>query len=119
VAAFRNALGQTDSDATSAWLTKPDSFAQAFSGENKPNRRKMLQESGFFATWLLMIHIKNRTQPILTTRHFQVGRASASHSSHNDEPILNDAGKHPVNVTPSQVTLSGREDRAARPETAE
>jgi hypothetical protein len=40
-------LGQTDSDATGAWLTKPDSPAQAFPGEFKANRRKMLLETDF------------------------------------------------------------------------
>jgi hypothetical protein len=37
-------------DTMTTWLTKPDSSVQAFAGESKPNRHKMLQMSGFLAT---------------------------------------------------------------------
>jgi hypothetical protein len=99
-------LGQTDSDATRAWLTNHDSFAQPFTGEGNTNRRKMLLERAFLITPQFMIHIKNRLQPIQTTRPIQIGLASASRSSHDDEPIVNDAGKHSVNEGVWRVTVS-------------
>jgi hypothetical protein len=37
-------------DTKTTWLTKPDSSVQAFAGDCKPNRLKMLQMSGFLAT---------------------------------------------------------------------
>jgi len=60
-----------------------------------------------------MIHIKKRRQPILMTRPFETGGASASLSSLNGELILNDAGKHAVNEAAALVTVSECEDRAA------
>lgn len=53
-----------------------------------------------------MIHIKNRLQPIQMTRPILIGPASASRSSFDDEPIVNDAGKHPVNDGVGRVTVS-------------
>jgi hypothetical protein len=41
-------------DTMTTWLTKPDSSVQAFAGESKPNRLKMLQMSGFLATCRFM-----------------------------------------------------------------
>ena len=61
-----------------------------------------------------MIHIKKRRQPILMTRPFGTGGASASLSSLNGELILNDAGKHAVNAGACRVTVSEYEDRAGR-----
>ena len=58
-----------------------------------------------------MIHIKKRPQPILMTRPFGTGGASASLSSLNGELILNDAGKHAVNEVTALVTVSECEDR--------
>ena len=48
-------------DTMTTWLTKPDSPMQAFAGESKPNRRKMLPESGFLATDRLMPSFKSRS----------------------------------------------------------
>jgi hypothetical protein len=48
-------------DTIPTWLTKPDSSVQAFAGEGKPNRRKMLPESGFLATFRFMPLFKSRS----------------------------------------------------------
>jgi hypothetical protein len=47
-------------DTMRTWLTKPVSRVQAFAGESKPNRRKILQESGFLATDRFMPQFKSR-----------------------------------------------------------
>jgi hypothetical protein len=47
-------------DTMTVWLTKPDSPMQAFAGDCKPNRRKMLPVSGFFATFRFMPWFKSR-----------------------------------------------------------
>src|SRR5262249_38243519 len=50
--------------ATGQWLTKTDSRVQTFPREVCRTRDKMLWESSFLATFRLMLHIKNRDQPI-------------------------------------------------------
>jgi hypothetical protein len=47
-------------DTIRTWLTKPDSPMQAFAGECKPNRRKILRESGFLATIQFTLLFKSR-----------------------------------------------------------
>jgi hypothetical protein len=47
-------------DTIRTWLTKPDSPMQAFAGDVKPNRHKMLRESGFLATARFMPLFKSR-----------------------------------------------------------
>ena len=89
---------------------------QPFTGEANKNRRKVLLERAFLVTPQFMIHIKNRLQPIQTTRPIQIGLASASRSSFDDDPIVNDAGKHPVNEGVWRVTVSKYEDAADRPD---
>ena len=60
-AASVNKRGGTNRfDTMRTWLTKPDSRVQAFAGESKPNRRKMLLESGFLATDRFMPSFKSR-----------------------------------------------------------
>jgi hypothetical protein len=54
-------------DTIRTWLTKPDSSVQAFAGESKPNRHKMLQMSGFLATSRYMPQFHGRVSPALPT----------------------------------------------------
>jgi hypothetical protein len=41
-ASLKKRGGTNRFDTMRTWLTKPDSSVQAFAGESKPNRRKML-----------------------------------------------------------------------------
>jgi hypothetical protein len=53
-ASLKKRGGTNRFDTIRTWLTKHDSPMQAFAGESKPNRRKMLPESGFLATFGFM-----------------------------------------------------------------
>ena len=65
--------------ATGQWLTKTDSRVQAFSREVCAARFNTLWETRFLATFRLMLHIKNRGQPIRAVR--QSGRAAIAQES--------------------------------------
>jgi hypothetical protein len=59
-ASLKKRGGTNRFDTIRTWLTKPDSPVQAFAGESKPNRHKMLQESDFLTTCRFMLQLKNR-----------------------------------------------------------
>jgi hypothetical protein len=57
---FKKAYVKERFDTIPKLLTKPDSSLQPLLIQSGPNRRKMLQESGFLATDGFMLHVKSR-----------------------------------------------------------
>ena len=93
-------------DTIRTWLTKPDSLMQAFAGDRKPNRPKMLLWSGFLATFRVVPQfVTGTTRPGRLTRSTWPSRIARSRPM-DDDPMINDPGKHRVNE--GQLTVSLR-----------
>src|ERR1039458_6030574 len=91
------------------WLTKPVSLMQARRRQIDPNRRKILPESGFLATYRFMPGLRigpNRLYRLAPS--VRPGR-NASLSPLDDDPMINDPGKHSVKVGKRAVSLRARE----------
>src|SRR5664279_1445514 len=91
------------------WLTKPDSLMQARRRQIGPNRRKILPESGFWPPTVSCPGLRigpNRLYRLAPS--VRPGR-NASLSPLDDDPMINDPGKHSVKVGKRAVSLRARE----------
>ena len=77
------------------WLTKHDSRMQVSRRRNSPNRLKILSESGFFDTALLMFCFKYLPQPTREI-HAKSGLGDPCLNPNDGDAMINDAGKYTV-----------------------
>jgi hypothetical protein len=61
----------------------------------------MLPKSGFLATVSFMFHLKSQFQPTQTTHPFRLHMGEPRRDPNSSDPMINDAGKQPVNERPN------------------